>query len=141
MQGIWDFGFGRIDLNRIYTNDIGALLHNYGVEAARAAIVAEMAGIFKTYGIGVSMRHLYLIADYQTANGGFRPFNRSGIADSSSPLLKASFEMTMTFIGDAVLHGEHDNLSTPSGSIVVGRPIQSGTGTPIIQMPIVGVQA
>ncbi|KDN53106.1 beta and beta-prime subunits of DNA dependent RNA-polymerase [Tilletiaria anomala UBC 951] len=136
VRGIWDFGFGKLDLDKMYTNDIGALLHNYGVEAARAAIVAEMAGIFKTYGIGVSMRHLYLIADYQTANGGFRPFNRSGIADSSSPLLKASFEMTMSFIGDAVLYGEHDSLNTPSGNIVVGRPIHSGTGTPIVQVPI-----
>lgn len=35
-----------VALDRIYTNDIGALLHTYGVEAARAAIVGEMAGIF-----------------------------------------------------------------------------------------------
>ncbi|KAE8199212.1 hypothetical protein CF328_g3309, partial [Tilletia controversa] len=80
-----DFGEGVIDFDKLYTNDIGALLHTYGVEAARAAIVSEMKAIFDTYDIAVSMQHLYLIADYQTATGGFRPFNCSGIADAPSP--------------------------------------------------------
>lgn len=138
-MGMWDMGFGVIDMDQIYTNDIGALLHTYGVEAARAAIVNEMAGIFQTYGIDVSMRHLYLIADYQTASGGFRPFSRGGIADSSSPLLKASFEMTMAFLGAAALHGESDPLEGPSANIVVGRPVLSGTGAPMIHqaLPVV----
>ncbi|CAD7062044.1 unnamed protein product [Tilletia caries] len=80
-----DFGEGVIDFDKLYTNDIGALLHTYGVEAARATIMSEMKAIFDTYGIAVSMQHLYLIADYQTATGGFRPFNCSGIADAPSP--------------------------------------------------------
>jgi DNA-directed RNA polymerase I subunit RPA1 len=134
--GMWEMGFGVVDMNNIYTNDIGALLHTYGVEAARAAIVGEMAGIFQTYGIDVSMRHLYLIADYQTAAGGFRPFSRGGIADASSPLLKASFEMTMAFLGHAALHGECDPLHGPSANLVVGRPVLSGTGVPQIHQAI-----
>lgn len=134
--GIWEFGFGKIDMDQITTNDIGALLHTYGVEAARQAIVAEMNAIFKTYGIGVSMRHLYLIADYQTAHGGFRPFNRMGLSNSSSPFQKASYETTMGFLGDAVLFGDADTLSTPSGKIVLGRPVASGTGASVIQMPM-----
>lgn len=128
LQGIWDFGFGIIDMSRITTNDIGAILHTYGVEAARAAIVREMSGIFGTYGIDVSMRHLHLIADYQTSQGGFRPFSRGGIADASSPLAKASFETTMAFLGTAALHQEKDDLKGPSANIVVGRPVRSGTG-------------
>ncbi|KAJ9479139.1 DNA-directed RNA polymerase I subunit RPA190 [Pseudozyma hubeiensis] len=135
-RDLWDFGFGVVDLDNLYTNDIGAVLHTYGVEAARAAIVAEMRGIFDTYGIAVSPRHLFLIADYQTAAGGFRPFNRSGIAESSSTLLKASFEMTMAFIGGSALHGEVDTLKTPSSRLVVGRPVSSGTGTPEIRLAL-----
>ncbi|WFD23928.1 DNA-directed RNA polymerase [Malassezia equina] len=136
LPGLWDFGFGVVDLNRIYTNDIGALLHNYGVESARAAIVSELKGIFDTYGIGVSMRHLYLIADYQTALGDFRPFSRGGLADAPSPLLKASFEMTMAFLSGAALFQESDNLSSPSSNLVVGRPVTTGTGATTIHMPL-----
>lgn len=135
-RGVWDFGFGVVDFNQLYTNDIGALLHTYGVEAARAAIVAEMSGIFGTYGIDVSMRHLYLIADYQTSEGGFKPFSRGGIANSPSPLLKASFEMTMAFLGAAALHGEVDALDGPSAKLVVGRPVPVGTGTMEVRMPL-----
>lgn len=135
--GMWDFAFGVVDLDRVYTNDIGALLYNYGVEAARAGIVGELKGIFDTYGIGVSMRHLYLIADYQTAFGDFRPFSRGGLSDSPSPLLKASFEMTMAFLSGASLYHEHDDLRTPSSNIVVGRPVPTGTGSSTIHLPLV----
>ncbi|KAK0557362.1 hypothetical protein OC846_000581 [Tilletia horrida] len=140
-SGIWDFGDGVLDFNNLYTNDIGALLHTYGVEAARAAIVKEMQGIFATYGIGVSKRHLYLIADYQTAHGGFRPFNRSGISDSPSPLLKASYEMTMTFLGNAALHQETEDFRSPSANIVIGRPIKSGTGAADVHLRLPFVKA
>lgn len=136
LPGFWEFGFGVVDMDRIYTNDIGALLHNYGVEAARAAIVSELKGIFDTYGIGVSMRHLYLIADYQTAFGDFRPFSRGGLADSPSPLLKASFEMTMAFLSGASLYQESDDFTSPSSNLVVGRPVPTGTGATSIHMPI-----
>lgn len=139
-KGIWEHAADIVDLNQINTNDIGALLHTYGVEAARAGIVAEMAGIFKTYGIGVSMRHLYLIADYQTSAGGFRPFSRIGMQDASSPLLKASFEMTMKFLGDSVLYGETDELDGPSANIVVGRPVHSGTGAAHVHLQTVNAR-
>ncbi|KAN0064843.1 hypothetical protein ACQY0O_001900 [Thecaphora frezii] len=135
-RDLWTFAYGVVDLDKIETNDIGALLHTYGVEAARRAIVKEMKGIFDTYGIGVSMRHLYLIADYQTAAGGFRPFSRGGIAESASVFLKASYETTMNFIGNAALHGEYESLTGPSANIVVGKPVRSGTGVPEIRMAL-----
>ena len=53
-----------LDLNKLYSNDIVAILKTYGVEAARAAIMREVSGVFKVYGIAVDMRHLSLIADY-----------------------------------------------------------------------------
>ncbi|WFC99819.1 DNA-directed RNA polymerase [Malassezia yamatoensis] len=136
LSGMWEFGFGVVDMNTIYSNDIGALLYAYGVEAARAAIVKELKGIFDTYGIGVSMRHLYLIADYQTAFGDFRPFSRGGLADSPSPLLKASFEMTMAFLSGASLFQESDDFTSPSANLVVGRPVPTGTGATTIHMPL-----
>lgn len=132
LPGMWEFGYGIVELNSIYTNDIGALLHTYGVEAARQAIVDEMRAIFDTYGINVSPRHLQLISDYQTSTGGFLPFSRGGLTNAPSPLLKASYETTMGFLSQAALFGEVDDLSSPSGNIVVGRPIKGGTGMPQI---------
>ena len=55
---------GLIDENSIYSNDIWALLHTYGVETARAAILREVGGVFDVYKIDVDNRHLELIADY-----------------------------------------------------------------------------
>ena len=107
--------------------------------------------MFGVYGIAVDYRHLTILADYmvrqfscsifrheltrhclcktQTHEGGYKPFNRTGIASKSSPLLKASFETTGAFLSDATLHGDFDDLRSPSGSIVMGTPVKTGTGS------------
>jgi hypothetical protein len=51
-------------MDQIYSNDIYAILCAYGVEAARQAILREIAGVFSVYKIDVDMRHLELISDY-----------------------------------------------------------------------------
>jgi len=40
------------------------VLQNYGVEAARNAVIEELIGVFSVYGIAVNHRHLSLVADY-----------------------------------------------------------------------------
>jgi DNA-directed RNA polymerase I subunit RPA1 len=64
IQGVWEHASEIVNVNEIYTNDVVAILKTYGVEAARSAIIQEMAGVFGAYGIGVDRRHLSLIADY-----------------------------------------------------------------------------
>ncbi|KAH9943303.1 beta and beta-prime subunits of DNA dependent RNA-polymerase [Epithele typhae] len=139
IPGLWQFACGRgediIDQNGIYTNDIYALLCAYGVEAARRAILQEIGGVFAVYKIDVDMRHLELIADYMTFDGGYKPFNRKGISTNPSPLLKASYETTAAFLSDATLHGDFDDLTTPSGNIVVGRLSHTGTGVFDVVVP------
>lgn len=133
-----------IEENMIKTNDIHAALMSYGVEMARALILKEIQGVFGAYNIDVDIRHLELIADYmvrlkhlnfilsnsglQTYDGGYKPFNRKGISSNPSALLKASYETTAAFLSDATLYGDFDDLSTPSGSIVLGLPNKTGTG-------------
>jgi hypothetical protein len=122
-------GASALDAGRLHSNDIAGLLRTYGVEAARAAIVRECKAVFDVYGIGVDLRHLYLIADYMTHGGGFRAMNRGGMEGAhGSPLLKMSFETTMAFLQKAVLAGETDALTTPAARIVFGRVVDSGTG-------------
>ena len=148
--GIWDHP-DMIDVDNIYTNDIGALLRVYGVEAARAAIISEMAQVFGVYGIGVDRRHLSLIADYmvgfllgakrqngidsnnfilllQTFAGGYKPFNRMGMVSNPAPFAQMSYETTMQFLTTASLAGDYDNLSNPSSRIVMGQVVKGGTG-------------
>ncbi len=122
--------------HRIFTNDIGAMLDHYGVEACRATIVLEMDAVFKGHSISVDMRHLCLIADVMTRTGGFTPFSRTGLKGSVSPFLKMSFETTVGFLRDAVLEGDWDDLRNPSARIVVGRPSRVGTGAFDVLMPV-----
>ncbi|KAJ7682575.1 hypothetical protein DFH06DRAFT_1161561 [Mycena polygramma] len=139
-QGLWQFSCSSdesiLEEEDIYSNDIYAILKTYGVEMARAAILQEMGSVFGAYKIQVDRRHLELIADYMTFDGGYKPFNRQGIAANSSPLLKASYEMTAAFLSDATLYGDYDDLKTPSGNIVLGRPNLSGTGVFDVVMPV-----
>mmetsp|Transcript_20478 Transcript_20478/g.41728 ORF Transcript_20478/g.41728 Transcript_20478/m.41728 type:complete len:1306 (+) Transcript_20478:393-4310(+) len=117
-----------VDHDRLASNDIWAIRCAYGVEAARMNIVDQIRGVFAVYGIEVDPRHLSLIADYMTFDGGYKAMNRIGMADSSSPFLQMSFETTANFMVDAAVHGEKDLAQSPSSNIVIGRPIRHGTG-------------
>lgn len=117
-----------INPNRISTNDIAAVLRVYGVEAARNNIIRELSDVFGSHGIDVDNRHLNLIGDYMTRNGGFSPFNRMGLRGNVSPFTKMSFETTLAFLKDALLDGDWDDLSTPSSRLVMGRLGKVGTG-------------
>ncbi|KAJ1643960.1 hypothetical protein LPJ64_004319, partial [Coemansia asiatica] len=117
-----------VDINRLYTNDIAGILRSYGVEAARKAIVREINNVFGTYNIEINDRHLGLVADYMTFEGGFKPFNRIGLSSSPSPFAKMSFESTCTFLQEATVYGDFDELKNPSARIVMGQPVSSGTG-------------
>ncbi|KAI3942205.1 hypothetical protein MKW98_003804 [Papaver atlanticum] len=118
-----------LDVNRIVSNDIQAVLRTYGVEAARATLLNEVKGVFKAYSIAVDIRHLYLIADYMTHEGGIRPFSRYGLAGSISPFSKMTFETASKFIVDAAYHGEVDSLESASARICLGLPVKMGTGS------------
>ncbi|KAF9701503.1 hypothetical protein EKO04_001089 [Ascochyta lentis] len=125
-----------IDVNRVFTNDIVAMLQLYGVEACRATIVREMHAVFRGHGISVDQRHLNLIADTMTKGGGFTPFNRIGLRGNVSPFMKMSFETTVGFLKDAVLERDWDDLKNPSARIVVGRLGGIGTGAFDVLAPV-----
>lgn len=118
-----------VSCDTLYTNEISAVLSTFGVEAARAAIVEEIKSVFDAYGINVSYRHLSLIADYMTFEGGHKPLNRIGINSNPSPLAKMSFETTFSFLNESATTGDYDVLGTPSSCLIVGRPTRVGTGS------------
>ncbi|KAL6602987.1 hypothetical protein ACP70R_043348 [Stipagrostis hirtigluma subsp. patula] len=119
-----------LDINMVRSNDIHAMLKTYGVEVARATIIQEVNGVFKAYGIEVDMRHLSMIADFMTFDGGYRPMNRLGMGKfSTSPFGKMTFETATKFIVEAATHGESDTLESPSASVCLGKPAKVGTGS------------
>lgn len=126
---IWDRYPHLFDVNRLYCNSVAHMLTHYGVEAARATIIAELRAVFEGHGISVDPRHLMLIADTMTRGGGYRAFNRSGLMKNMvSAFAKMSFETTVGFLKDAVLEGEREDLRNPSARIVVGKLSGVGTG-------------
>ena len=92
------------------------------------SIVDQIRGVFAVYGISVDPRHLTLIADYMTYDGGYKAMNRIGMADASSSFLQMSFETTANFMIDAALNNRDEPMNSPSANIVLGRPIKHGTG-------------
>ena len=68
--GAWAAGEGVIDAHAVTSNDVGAVLRTFGVEAARATMVREVGAVFGAYGIGVDPRHLSLISDHVTHQVG-----------------------------------------------------------------------
>ncbi|KAH6595364.1 hypothetical protein BASA50_005882 [Batrachochytrium salamandrivorans] len=135
LQGMWEHD-QFIDINNISTNDIAAVLRTYGIEAARAAIMKEIAGVFGVYGIQVDPRHLSIIADYMTFEGGYKPFNRTGMNSNPSPFLQMSFETTTNFLTTATLTGDLDPLDSPSARLVMGQVVKSGTGAFSVLQPL-----
>ncbi|WBW72626.1 DNA-directed RNA polymerase I complex large subunit Nuc1 [Schizosaccharomyces osmophilus] len=136
LKAMWEF-YNEISMNDISTNDIAAILRIYGVEAARNAIVNEVSAVFGVYGIGVDSRHLSLIADYMTFEGGYKAFNRMGIEYNTSPLAKMSFETTCHFLTEAALAGDVDTLTNPSARLVMGQVGRFGTGSFDLLTPLV----
>ncbi|KAF6002560.1 dna-directed RNA polymerase [Cyanidiococcus yangmingshanensis] len=128
----WTLSSDKLDHERLHSNDISEVLAVYGVEAAQGLLVRELQTVFAAYGIPVDYRHLSLIADYQTALGGCRPFSRTGmrILDSvPSPLQRMSFESATQFLRDAALAREEDLLQSATARLCLGRVVSLGTGS------------
>ena len=90
-------------MKKISSNDIIGVFNYYGIEAAVQTIIKELNSIFAVYGIVVDRRHLALVADFMTFTGSYRPFNRVGMAENPSPLLRMSYETTMKFMTESAL--------------------------------------
>jgi len=48
LQDLWGLN-DLVDLNSMSSNDIGAIMDTYGIEAGRATIINEIKGIFSMY--------------------------------------------------------------------------------------------
>jgi DNA-directed RNA polymerase subunit A" len=118
-----------VDPYRTTTNDIHAVARELGIEAARNMIIQEANATLSEQGLNVDMRHIMLVADVMTADGTVRAIGRHGVSgEKSSVLSRAAFEITVNHLLLASQRGESDELNGVAENIIVGQPVNLGTG-------------
>ena len=125
-----------VDASRTTCNNIHEIYRNLGVEAAREAIIEETMNTLEEQGLDdVNIRHLMLVADIMTNEGTIESIGRHGISGSKdSVLARAAFEVTVSHLLDAAIHGEIDDLNGVTENVIVGKPIKLGTGDVDLRM-------
>jgi len=118
-----------VDTTRTRTNNISEIAGVLGIEAARNAIIYEALSTLGEQGILVDVRHIMLVADMMCMEGEVKQIGRHGIAgEKESVLSRAAFEVTVNHLLDAAVANETDELSGVTENVIVGQPIQLGTG-------------
>jgi len=121
--------FEGVDPTRIKTNNISEIGEVLGIEAARNAIINEATDTLREQGLSVDVRHIMLVADIMTVDGELKQIGRHGVSgEKASVLARAAFEVTVNHILDAAIRGDTDDLRGVTENVIVGQPIQLGTG-------------
>ena len=125
-----------VDASRTTCNNIHEIRKELGIEAARESIIEETMNTLEEQGLDdVNIRHLMLVADIMTNEGTIESIGRHGISGSKdSVLARAAFEVTVSHLLDAAIHGEVDELNGVTENVIVGKPIKLGTGDVNLRM-------
>lgn len=118
-----------VDPSKTTTNDIREAERELGIEAARNMIISEAYNTLMEQGLQVDLRHIMLVADVMTSTGEVRAIGRHGVSgEKSSVLSRAAFEITVNHLLRASRRGEIDELNGVAENIIVGQPVNLGTG-------------
>jgi DNA-directed RNA polymerase subunit A" len=118
-----------VDPYRTSTNDIQAVGRVLGIEAARNMIIQEADNTLSEQGLNVDKRHIMLVSDLMTADGEIKAIGRHGVSgEKTSVLSRAAFEITVAHLLHASRKGEIDTLQGVAENIIVGQPVNLGTG-------------
>ena len=122
-------GVEGVDPYRTTTNDIQAVGRVLGIEAARNMIIREAYNTLLEQGLNVDLRHIMIVADVMTTDGTIRAIGRHGVSkEKESVLSRAAFEITVSHLLQASRRGETDKLGGVAENIIVGQPVNLGTG-------------
>jgi DNA-directed RNA polymerase beta' subunit len=115
-----------VDVNRSVINDIEKIYINFGIEAARYAIIDEL---MQLTGYKVNYNHFSILVDYMTRDGIIISIDRNGLGKTNASLFnKITFEKPVDQLITASLFNEIDDLNGVSSRIATGRTIKGGTG-------------
>jgi DNA-directed RNA polymerase subunit A" len=118
-----------VDMTRSTTNNINEIYEVFGIEAARNSIIKEATDTLREQGLSVDVRHIMLVSDIMTVDGEVKAIGRHGISgEKASVLARAAFEVTVNHLLDAGTRGDIDELRGVTENVIVGQPIQLGTG-------------
>lgn len=121
--------FEGVDPTRTKTNNINEIGEVLGIEAARNSIINEATDTLREQGLSVDVRHIMLVSDIMTCDGEVKQIGRHGVSgEKASVLARAAFEVTVNHILDAAVRGDVDDLRGVTENVIVGQPIQLGTG-------------
>ncbi|KAI5152392.1 DNA-directed RNA polymerase II subunit RPB1 [Enteropsectra breve] len=122
--------FPNVEGAQLVINDILCIYEKLGVEAARQAILNELAFVIEGNGSYVNQRHLSLLADVMTVKGYLTGITRHGVnKEGSSALKKASFEKTVDILLEAAVNSENDVTMGVTENIMLGQLAPLGTGS------------
>jgi DNA-directed RNA polymerase subunit A" len=123
------FDIEGVDPARTISNHPGEMCEVFGIEAARNSIVKEIMETLREQGLNVDVKHIMLAADMMTCDGEVKQIGRHGLSgEKASILARAAFEVTVNHLIDAGIRGDIDELSGVTENVIVGQPINLGTG-------------
>lgn len=118
-----------VDGRKTKSNHIIGIQQTLGIEAARRCIIEEIQFIMSNHGMSIDIRHMMLLADLMTFRGEVLGITRFGIQKmDKSVLMLASFEKTSDHLFHASASGKADKIEVVSECIIMGVPMQLGTG-------------
>jgi hypothetical protein len=116
-----------VDARRTVTNNVPEIYQVLGVEAARAALYAEIVDVLVS--VHVDYRHIALLVDTMTNKGHLLSIDRHGINRGDiGPLAKCSFEEVNDMLIKAGVFAEADKINGVSANIILGQIAPCGTG-------------
>ncbi|EEF30548.1 DNA-directed RNA polymerase III largest subunit, putative [Ricinus communis] len=108
-----------------------------GIEAARKCIIDEINQTMEHHGMSIDIRHMMLLGDLMTFKGEVLGITRFGIQKmDKSVLMLASFEKTADHLYHAAVFGRDDKIEGVSECIIMGIPMQIGTGILKVQQRV-----
>ncbi|KAL8161055.1 hypothetical protein V2J09_012544 [Rumex salicifolius] len=122
---------GMEGLKGCYTesNHVMEVYRTLGIEAARTCIIKEIKKVMQSHSMEIDIRHMMLLADIMTFKGEVLAITRVGISKmKDSVLMLASFEKTAEHLFNASVIGKDEKIVGVSESIIMGVPMQVGTG-------------
>ncbi|XP_059626701.1 DNA-directed RNA polymerase III subunit 1 isoform X2 [Cornus florida] len=130
-----------VDGRKTSSNHIMEVQQTLGIEAARRCIIDEIQYTMKSHGMTIDLRHMMLLADLMTFKGEVLGITRFGIQKmKDSVLMLASFEKTADHLFNASVNGRDDKIEGVSECIIMGIPMQIGTGILKVRQRVQQVQ-
>ncbi|XP_062858765.1 DNA-directed RNA polymerase III subunit RPC1 isoform X1 [Trichomycterus rosablanca] len=115
--------------SRTTSNNTYEVERTLGIEAARSTIIHEIQYTMVNHGMSIDRRHVMLLADLMSYKGEILGITRFGLAKmKESVLMLASFEKTADHLFDAAYFGQKDSVCGVSECIIMGIPMNIGTG-------------